>query len=547
MNCRERWFHPMTVLRCFLISFVAVMPTSAGEPATYSVTDHGAVGDGTTLCTTAIQKAIDAAASAGGGTVHFPPGTYLSGTLFLKSHITLNLEAGATLLGSPNLADYPATPAKFKSRTNTYVLRSLIFAEDLNRIAFVGRGTLDGNGNAYKNKSVNGTRPLLFRIINCRDVLVENVRMQNSGFWNQHYQACERVRLRGLRVFSHASYNVDAVDIDGCRDVVVSDCFLDSDDDALCLKSTCNRPCENILVSNCVISSHCTAMKMGTDSSGGFVNVTISNCSIISPRYSKPLCGCQRGRGGIFLELVDGGRMDRIAVSNVTIDGVEVPLFVRLGDRGHGYLISKEKLNEKVPVGTLRNVSFNNIIATQAGKTGCSVVGLPGHCIENVTLSNVSIRGEGGGKRAWASAPIPELPEKYPEGTMFGNLPAHGLYCRHVRGLTLSDVRLETDAPDARHTLVLDDVQDIDISSLICFNTPNAAPFIRLTQTRNVLLRGCRPDAPTGVFLRLEGHDTAGIALIGNDLTHLVKTSEFAEDASPDSLRAVGNLNPKPQ
>ncbi len=382
-------------------------------------------------------------------------------------------------------------------------------------------------------------------MINCRDVLVENIQMQNSGFWNQHYLACQRVRLQGIRVFNHATYNVDGVDIDGCRDFVVSNCFFDTDDDAICLKSTFDRPCENVLISNCVVSSHCNAIKMGTDSSGGFVNVAITNCSIVSPRYSKVIYGLQRGISGISLELVDGGRMDRITVSNVTIDGVEAPIFVRLGNRGIGFVVDRMKPEKSAPVGTLRNVSFANVIATRAGKTGCPVVGLPGHCIENVSFNNVTIRSEGGGKRQWASAAIKEHANGYPEATMFGKLPAHGLYCRHVRGLTLSDVRLLTDKPDGRHALVLDDVQDANLSGLSCSHAAAAPSVIRMTQVRNILVRGCQPVIPDGVFLRLEGGDTARIALIGNDLSRVGKIADFGEGVEPAVLRSAGNVEAK--
>ena len=513
-----------------------------------NVREMGAVPDGMTLCTEAIQKAIDRCSAAGGGTVYFPSGTYLSGTLFLKSHVTLHLEANATLQGSARLDDYPVVkPKEVESRTNLYNLRSLIYAENLDAISIVGRGTLDGNGAAFKDPAHDGRRPLILRVINCRDVLVENIQMQNSGFWNQHYLACKRVRLQGVRVFNHTTYNVDGVDIDGCRDFIVSNCFIDSDDDAVCLKSTSNRPCENVLVSNCVISSHCNAIKMGTDSTGGFVDVAITNCSIISPRDSKVIYGRQRGISGISLELVDGGRMDRIAVSNVTIDGVETPIFVRLGNRGTGFVLERAKSEKTIPTGTLRNVSFANIVATRAGKTGCSIVGLPGHPVENVSLSNVTIRSEGGGKSKWALAAIKENAKGYPEATMFGKLPAHGLYCRHVRGLTLTDVRLQTDEPDGRHSLVLDDVQDANISGLSCSHATIAPSVVRMVQARNVLVRGCRPEAADGVFLRLEGRDTAGIALIGNDLSRVGKVAEYGEGVDPAVLRSAGNVEPKPR
>jgi polygalacturonase len=512
-----------------------------------NVCDIGAAPDGKTLCTDAIQTAIDRASELGGGTVYFPPGTYLSGTVNLKSHVRLHLDAGATLLGSTKLEDYPPTTSKVASRANQYNIRSLIKAEDLDRIAIVGQGTLDGNGGAFMTRNHDGTRPLLLRVINCRDVILEDIHMRNSGFWNQHFLACERVRLRGIRVWNHATYNNDGVDIDGCKDVIVTQCYIDSDDDALCLKSTSDLPCENVVISDCVISSHCNAIKMGTDSTGGFVNVTITNCTITSPRASQVLYGLQRGISGISLELVDGGRMDRIAVSNVTIDGVEVPLFVRLGDRGTGFRLSSAEPSEKRPVGTLRNVSLANIIATGSGKTGCSFVGVPEHEIENISMSNITIRCEGGGERAWSANAVPELADRYPESTMFGGLPAYGLYCRHVKGLTLTDVRLLTEEPDPRHALVLDDVQSAGVSNLVTSYATGAAPLLRLVGSRDVLIRGCSPNAPEGVFLRIEGNGCAAIALLGNDLSRVGRVSEFGGGADSTSLRCVANIDPTTQ
>jgi hypothetical protein len=530
----------LAIFGCLL----AAMPLLGAENAV-NPRDLGAVPDGKTLCTEAIQKAIDQCSAAGGGTVYFPPGTYLTGTVILKSHVTLHLEANATLLGSANLADYPVIkPKAVESRTNLYNLRSIIYAENLDGISIVGRGTIDGNGASFKDKAHDGRRPLMLRVIDCRDVLVENIQMQNSGFWNQHYLACKRVRLQGVRIFNHATYNVDGVDIDGCRDFVVSNCFIDTDDDAVCLKGTSELPCENVLIDNCVISSHCNAIKMGTDSSGGFVDVVISNCTIVAPRDSKVIYGFQRGISGISLELVDGGRMDRIAVSNVTIDGVETPIFVRLGNRGKGFTIEDSKEEKPRPIGTLRNVSFSNVIATRAGKTGCSIVGLPDHPVENVSLSNVTIRSEGGGKSEWASNVIKEHANEYPEATMFGKLPAHGLYCRHVKGLMLTDLRLLTDGPDGRHALVMDDVQEANVSGLSCSRTAAGMSAVRLVQARNVLLRGCQPEAE-GVFLRLEGKDTAGVALIGNDFSRVKKAVDSAKEVDPAALRSAGNVEPK--
>lgn len=506
-----------------------------------NVLEAGAVPDGRTLCTEALQRAIDKCSTSGGGTVYFPSGKYLSSTLFLKSNVTLHLEADATLIGSPNIDDYPAVKGNVRT-TAWYNLRSLIYAEDVEKIGITGSGTIDGSGQAYVEKRHDGNRPLLIRMINCHDVRIEGVSMQNGGFWTQHYLECERVRMHGVRVFSHTTYNADAIDIDGCRDFIVSDCVFDSDDDALCLKSSSIRPCENILVTNCVISSHCNAIKLGTDSVGGFINITISNCSVIAPRYSEVLYGLQRGISGISLELVDGGIIDRVAISNVTIDGVEVPIFIRLGDRGTGWVHPGKEGFEKRPVGTLRNVVISGVTATRAGKTGCSIVGLPGYAVENVTLRDVTIESDGGGEREWASAEIQELPARYPEANMFGKLPAHGLYCRHARGLTLDNLRITTNEPDGRHALVFDDVEEANISGLAFSHAPGAAAPVRLTNSHDILIRGSRPKVQEGPFLQLDGSETDGVALIGNDLRGVDRVSETTNGASPDSLCCAGGI-----
>jgi len=539
--------HEIVEAKTLLIQQRPAAPAAAAAGRAFSVIDHGARGDGKTLCTQAIQKAIDACAAAGGGTVSLPPGTYRSGTVFLKSRVTLHLEAGATLLGSTDLADYPPVVPKIPSRTNLYIHRSLIYAEDQHEIGIAGQGTIDGSGAAFqKDRKDIRKRPYNVRIVNCRDVRVEDVHMRDSGCWNQHYLACQRVLLRGLRVYNHTAYNGDGLDIDASSDVVVTQCFIDSDDDAVCLKSTFDRPCENVLISDCVISSHCNAIKAGTDSTGGFVNVTITNCSILSPRTSKPIYGRQRGSGGLALEIVDGGRMERITVSNLSIDGVEVPIFVRLGSRGYGWLPEGAKREKGPATGTIRDVSLANIVATRAGKTGCSLTGLPGHPLQNITLANVTIRTEGGGEQAWVSAVVPEHAEKYPEGTMFGNLPAYGLYCRHVQGLTLSDVRLHASQPDQRHALVLDDVEDADASGLKLSPAAGAAALVRAVQTRNLLLRGSAPQAPGAAFLKIEGPASSGIGLVGNDLARVARVAELGPGVPPDALRQAENLVRKP-
>jgi hypothetical protein len=398
------------------------------------VRDCGATPDGKTLCTRALQMAVDRCASAGGGTVYLPAGKWLSGTITMKSHVTLLLDAGCVLLGSTDPGDYPETRPAVRSYTDAYVCQSLIAGEDLDDIAIRGSGTIDGNGAAFRWKEYQN-RPYLIRLVNCRDVLVEGVKLRNSAMWMQHYLACDRVRIVGITVWNHATYNNDGVDIDACHDVTISNCMIDSDDDALCLKSTLERACKNVTVSNCVLSSHANAIKMGTESNGGFQNITITNCTICSPRYSQVTYGCQRGLAGIALEIVDGGDLDGVVLSNIAMRGVTVPIFIRLGNRARPFKPGMPKPE----VGRFRNVSLNNIVATGVSNVGCSITGLPQHPVENVTFRDIRIEFEGGGSRAEAGKQVPEKADSYPESTMFGVLPAYGFYCRHARGLKFCD------------------------------------------------------------------------------------------------------------
>ena len=442
-----------------VVALLIAVPVTAAE-ALHDIRDFGAKPGGEELCTAAIQKAVDRCAADGGGTVYFPPGVWLSGTIDLKSHVTLRLEAGATLRGSPKGEDYPERLPTLRSYTDNYVRQALIWGENLSDVAIVGRGTIDGNGAPFRWREYRG-RPFVIRLVGCTRVRVEDLRLESSPMWMQHYLACEDVRIRGLTVFNHVSYNNDALDIDACRDVQVSDCTFDSDDDALCLKSTLDRPCENVVITNCILRSHCNALKCGTESHGGFRNITVTNCTIRSP-HTKAIYGRDRGTGGISLETVDGGTLERVAISNIAIEGVAVPIFLRLGNRGRQ--VAPE--GPKPGVAAFRDVTLSNIVADGASSIGCPITGIPGHRIERVQLSNIQIGFEGGGTRLQATREVPEHEAKYPEGTMFGPLPAYGFYCRHVDGVKFRDVRLHAAAADAREPIVRDDAENLVIEGL---------------------------------------------------------------------------------
>jgi len=443
---------------CLAGKQASTAPAVGGSVAQSSINvrAYGAAGDGRSKDTRAVQRAIDAAEQGGGGRVTFPPGKYLCGTLMLKSGVTLHLESGVTLLGSTDLADYPRMVPAFRSYTDNYATQSLLYGEGLHDVAITGFGIIDGQGGAFKTRGYD-KRPFILRLVSCRNIVVEGVTMRNSAMWMQHYLACDNVTIRGITVYNHCNYNNDMIDIDCCRDVRISDCRGDTDDDALTLKSTADRPCENITVTNCVLSSNCNAIKMGTETNGGFKNVTISNCVIAPTRSEKVFHGTPGGLSGVALEIVDGGTLDRVTISNITMSGMKSPIFLRLGNRARPF----RKDMPKPGVGTFRNVIISNVIATDVSNVGCAIVGLPGHPIENVILSNIRITAAGGGKKDHISRPIPEEPAKYPECTMFGTLPAYGFFCRHVNGLTLDNVEVRTVTPDARPALVCDDVRNL--------------------------------------------------------------------------------------
>jgi hypothetical protein len=253
------------------------------------------------------------------------------------------------------------------------------------------------------------------------------------------------------------------------------------------------------------------------------------------------MAGQKEGFAGIALEMVDGGTLDGVTISNITMIGQTVPIFLRLGDRGRSY--SKEV--PRPPVGTLRNVAINNVVATGAGTVGCSITGLPGHAVEHVSIANVRIDFAGGIAAHDAPTEVPEHPEKYPDCTMFGTLPAYGFYVRHVQGLVLRDLDLTYAQTDARPALVCDDVRDLVVDHLDAQVQPDTAAQVLLTDTRGALLRGCRPPA-TDVFLRL-ARACDRIMVVGNDLGNVKTPFAFDETTPRTAVDAKANRLPSPR
>lgn len=276
----------------------------------------------------------------------------------------------------------------------------------------------------------------------------------------QHFLACDRIKIDGITIYNRSTKNNDALDLDGCHEVTVTNLISDSDDDGITLKSTSPRLCENITISNCIVSSHCNAIKLGTETNGGFRNINISNI-VVKPSYDKreKISGRWDGISAISLEMVDGGVLENVNVSNIVVDGTESPIFIRLGNRARSY---KEGL-AITNVGKINGVRISNVQVRNAGPTGCSITGIPGYPVENIRLDNISIHHKGG----VTAQELPQLynnvederEKKYPEATMWGVLPAKGFFIRHARNVKFSNIDIQTTEEDARRDFIMIDVE----------------------------------------------------------------------------------------
>ena len=440
-----------------LLTAIAILLTASVSAADYNILDFGAKADTTALSTQAIQQAIDKCSAQGGGRVVIPAGNFKTGTIVLKSNVNLHLSHGATLYGSTRLDDYRPMKSDYVSlRTQTTTIQ-LIYADKVSNVVIDGYGTIDGRGRAFPKLSWNDegiTRPHLIRFIQSSDITVRDVTLRNSGCWMQHYLACDRLCIEGIKVINRNNYNNDALDIDGCHEVVVRGMIADSDDDAITLKSTSPRLCENIRIADCVVSSHCNAIKLGTETNGGFRNISISGI-VVKPSYDQKekFFGQWRGSSVISLEITDGGVMQNVSVSDIVAEGTEAPIFIWLGNRQRPY---REGTTVET-IGAIRGISLSNISVTGAGAYGCSIVGMEGHPVEDVSLSNIKIQHDGGIQKA--EMPSEDKSAEYPEATMLGILPAKGFFIRHARNVNIQNLQITTQNPDARPDILKIDAE----------------------------------------------------------------------------------------
>ncbi len=406
------------------------------------------------LATTAIQKAIDACAAKGGGTVRLSRGDYTSGTIQLRDNIRLDIARSARLIGSLDLKDWPEHVAKRRTvqDTNMGMNQSLIFAEGLRNIALSGQGTIDGRGGQFKGEeTIHGTpgRPFIIRVIDCKSVHVSGLTMTDSPCWMQNYLNCDDLLVEGLTVDSRVNWNNDGIDIDGCRNVIVRKCHILSGDDGICFKGASQAPAENILVEDCTVFSSCNALKLGTDSQSVFRNVLARRLTLGGLTDAVRSIKGTGAISGISWEVVDGGRAERIWATDITINNARSPLFMRNDDRG------RVQPGEPKPApGTLRQVLFDHIRGADNGPRGSFLIGIPARRIQDVVIRDVDLMQRASSKPAVDEATIPEMYNLYPDAEMlkdWGNeAPAYGLWARHVDGLTLIDFKVRTDAPDPR-------------------------------------------------------------------------------------------------
>jgi polygalacturonase len=448
-----------------MLAAIAATCSEAANPV--DLTKSGVIGDGVTLNTAAIQQAIDACSAHGGGTLTFPAGRYLTGTIQLKDNVTLHLDADAVILGSPNAAAYRNLDP-FIAGDGVPLGDALIVAVDANHVGVEGTGLIDGQGKALKATQTPYTvRPFLMRWLRCADVTVKDLHLTNPGAWTLNFfqtrgAAIERVTIRTR---DSGLDNNDGIDLDSCEGVRIRDCDIESGDDALCLKATSPLPCRDISASGCKLSTKCNAIKLGTESLGDFERISVTNCQIRNT-----------GMAGIALYCVDGAHLHDVTISDITMEGVTVPISVRLGAR----LKTFRAGDQAKPPGQLRDVSIKNVHAKSARQIGLLINGVPGHPVENLALENIEIELPGGGTLEQARLQLPEKEAAYPEYSMFGRvLPAYGLYLRHIRGVSFKNVRTTVTQPDARPEKIFVDVEDVTPANFTSTASAVPAPAAR--------------------------------------------------------------------
>ena len=448
----------------------------------FDVRAFGAKGDGATIDSPAINRAIEASAAAGGGTVWFPAGTYRSVSIHLKSHVALYLDRGATLLAADRAPGITYDKAEefsghaYQDYGHTYFHNSLIWGEGLEDVSILGPGRIWGKGlvSGDTKNADDGNKSIALK--NCRDVTIRDITIQHGGWFGILATGVDHLTIDNL-IFDT---NRDGMDVDCCRDVHISNCSVNSPhDDGICLKSSFAlghaQATENVTITNCLVSGFPEGsfldgtfkrgerggtgrIKFGTESNGGFRNIAISNCVF-------DYCS------GLALETVDGGLLEDVTISNLTMrDIANSPIFIRLGRRMRG--------PDGVPIGSCRRISISNVLVDGARSTS-TISGIPGSPIEDVSLDNIRILEDGSADKKNVGVVPKEDETGYPEPGEFGRIPSYGFFIRHVKNLEMNGVELRTKTPEIRPPFQLVDVDGADFFRLKAQRTPPAPMFVQ--------------------------------------------------------------------
>lgn len=476
----------------------------------FSVKDYGAIGDGKNLDSKAINLAIEAAVKVGGGTVHIPAGNYLSGSIRLKSNINLFIDQGATIIAAPVSVenDYdeeePAVSDKYQDYGHSHFKNSLIWGYDVENVSITGTGWINGK-NLYRrmkgktesftgdfkdtkdNDKQSANKAICF--FRSRNIILRDFTVLSGGWFAILTTGVDNLTIDNLKIDT----NRDGIDIDCCKNVRVSNCHVNSPtDDGICPKSTFAlgyaRDTENVTITNCILSGFVEGtvldgtylrtphpkygirpigrIKCGTESDGGFKNITISNCVF---NYCS----------GIAIESLDGGNIEDISISNITMRDVSKdPFFLRLGSRMRG--------PEGTPIGSIKRIKISNIIAYNVDPDFVTTIsGIPGHDIEDLELSNIQIYYRGGGAKSDIEKVIPENEGAYPEPGMFGVLPVYGLFVRHAKNIKLNNVEFHYLNEDARTPILFDDVKGAEIRFVKAQRVKGVKPLV-LKKSSNI-------------------------------------------------------------
>lgn len=424
---------------------------------TYKVTDHGIVPGIDTPQTALLQQLIDRCKSEGGGTILFPAGSYVSGTLTLCSNLTLEFELNAALYGSTAEEDYPLyLPSPIPFYEGREGIRALLFALEEKNITIKGEGLIDGRSAFYPphDVKIHKTKPRVIWFGACENVEVANLTMVNSVFWMQHYIKCRHVKLHDLVVRSHGCHNNDGVDIDSCTDVEIWNCRVDSGDDGICLKTGTDTACSDVYVHDCILSSHCAAFKLGTESNTGYTRVLAERLLIVPSESPPRIPGEEHhGAAGLGIGAVDGAFVDDVTIRDVKIFGVRMPLYMRWGNRKRGRLGEPGGGGEP---SYFKNVLLENVHVFNSGRQGSYICGMENFNMENITLRNCSIEVAESVEPHWKDTQLTEDAHPFPSTFTFGYDPFPALlFVRHVDNFKIENVKFkkmpEEQRPDYVH------------------------------------------------------------------------------------------------